>query len=111
MKAKNQLTMLILVACLMVTGIVYGDNPLLGTSAASISSGSGTNMGWQEHTSRQTLFYSDGLNVSTGGGVDASGFSWNINFSTNITRIECCQPATLIQSWCNYNADDPGCPN
>ena len=108
MKTKIQLTILILVCGLMATAIVYGDDPIKG---ASIDSSTGKNMGWQEKTSRQTVYISDGLRLGAGVGVGLTGPNLNINISSNISKIECCQPATLPQFWCNYNADDEKCAN
>jgi hypothetical protein len=98
-----------LITCTLVTGIVYGDDPIKGSGTDSVSSGSGTNMGWQEYAGRQYVLYNDGLRLSTGVSASMTGVSWNINISSNFDRMECCQPISLKQSWCNFNADDPRC--
>jgi hypothetical protein len=108
MKTKHQLTILVLIGGLMVTSIVYGDDPIKGTANDSTS---GKNMGWQEKTSRQTIYISDGLRLGAGVGVGLTGPNLNVNLGTNLFKIECCQPATLPQFWCNYNADDERCAN
>ncbi len=108
MKTKWKLTFAILLTGLMVTGIVYGDDPYCGFGSDSFTTGSG-GFGWKEQTIRTKVFVSDGLNLSTGVSANQTGFNWNINVSSHFDIIECCRAARLKQSWCNYNADDPGC--
>lgn len=110
MKTKNQLTIIILITGLLVSGIVYGDDPMRG-GASNPTCGPGVGLGWQEKTQRTSMLVSDGIRVSTGPSVGTSGFGWTFSFSSNFTTIECCQPTNLIQSWCNFNADDPRCRN
>lgn len=110
MKTGNQLSIIILVAGLLVSGIVYGDDPVKGSGTDS-TTGSGTGMGWQEQTRRTSVFYSDGLNLSTGVGINVTGLNWTFGVSSSFSNIECCQPTTMKQSWCNFNADDPRCPD
>ena len=109
MKAKKQLTIIILITSLLVTGIVYGEDPVSGAGMDTTFIGYGEGMGWQEQTKRVAVVYSDGLRVSTGVNATMNGLSWSFNVSSNFTMIECCQPTTLKQSWCNYNADDERC--
>ena len=109
MKIKKQITLVILMTGLLVTGIVYADDPL--KTSGGDSTGSGTGMGWQEQTQRTTIFISDGLRITTGPGIGTAGLTWSIGVSSNFNFIECCRPATLKQSWCNYNADDERCRN
>ena len=71
----------------------------------------GDGMGWQPQTSRQPVYISDGLKLSTGVSAGLTGVNWSININSTITQIECCRPTTLKQSWCNYNADDELCDN
>ncbi len=108
MKAKHHLTILIMMGGIMVTGIVYGDDPIKG---AGTDTTTGKNMGWQEKTCRQTVYISDGMRLGAGVGVGLTGPNLNINISSNISKIECCMPATMPQFWCNYNADDERCAN
>ncbi|MFA5814325.1 MAG: hypothetical protein WC865_01715 [Bacteroidales bacterium] len=105
MKTKKQLTIIILITCLLVTGIVYGEDPVNGAGSNATASG----MGWQEQTKRTYVFISDGLRLNTGPSVNTNGFSWVIGISSNFSLIECCRMTTLRQSWCNFNADDPRC--
>jgi hypothetical protein len=107
MKTKKLVASMLLITCLLITGIVYGEDPVKG--AGNDSTTSGTGMGWQEHTGRQWVIINDGLRFSTGVGVGMTGVNWSVNISSNVNTIECCQWTTLKQSWCNYNADDPRC--
>jgi len=109
MKTKKQLTIIILITSLLVTGIVYGEDPVQGAGTDTNSTGTVGGLGWQEQTKRTTVFFSDGLRLNTGPSVTTNGFSWIIGISSNFTLIECCQATTLKQSWCNFNADDPRC--
>jgi hypothetical protein len=111
MKTKNQLAMAIMVTGLLVSGIVYGDDPVKGRGTDSTATASGTGMGWQEQTKRTQTLINDGIRISTGPSVGTSGAGWSINISSNYTVIECCKPTTLKQSWCDFNADDARCPN
>jgi hypothetical protein len=105
MKTKKQLSLIILITCLMITGIVYGEDPLTETKIRPVSYG----LGWQEQTRRVTVFITDGLRITTGPSANTSGIGWSIGISSNFTFIECCRVTTLKQSWCNYNADDSRC--
>ncbi|MFA6482876.1 MAG: hypothetical protein WCW62_09880, partial [Bacteroidales bacterium] len=104
---KKQLSMIILVTGLMVSGIVYGDDPVNGSGTDSGGSDSG--MGWQEQTRRTSMLWTDGMRISTGPSVGTSGLGWSLNISANYCFIDCCQPTTSKQSWCNYSADDARC--
>lgn len=108
MKTRIQVTIFALISAMMVTGIVYGYDPLTGPGAGSTE---GTGLGWQEQTSRQPVYITDGFRLNTGVGVGLTGPNVNISISSTITRIECCMPTTLKQSWCNFNADDERCNN
>jgi len=110
MKTKKQLTIIILITGLLVSGIVYGDDPVRG-GGSDPTAGFGSGMGWQEKTQRTPMLVNDGIRISTGPSVGTSGFGWTLSFSSNFITIECCQPATLQQSWCNFNADDERCKN
>lgn len=110
MKTKKQLSIVILVTGLLVTGIVYGEDPVKGSGTPS-TSGTSQGLGWQEQTRRVTVLYNDGIRINTGPSVGTSGLGWTLSFSSNFTQIECCQRATLKQSWCNFDADDERCPN
>ena len=81
MKTKHQLTIMILVGGLMVTGIVYGDDPLKG---AANDTTNGKNMGWQEKTSRQPVYISDGFRLSAGVGFGLTGPNLNVNLGTTL---------------------------
>ena len=109
MKTKKQLTIIILITGLCVTGIVYGDDPVKGAPKDAATSTSGTGLGWQEQTKRTNVLVSNGLNLSTGISVNMTGLNWNIGVSSNLTIIECCQATTIKESWCNFNADDERC--
>jgi hypothetical protein len=108
MKRRKNVFASVLALCLMLTGFVYADNPTNEPGALSYSSSVG-GLGWQEGTSRQRVFYSDGIRVTTGPTVGITGISLAFNFSSVFTFIECCRPTTLKQSWCNFSADDPRC--
>jgi hypothetical protein len=107
MKTKKQMTIIVLLTGLLAAGIVYADDPVKGKGNDSTTSGNG--MGWQEQTQRTSMMINDGIRISAGPTVGTSGFGLSLSFSSNFSVIECCQPATLKQSWCNYNADDPRC--
>ncbi|TSA38889.1 MAG: hypothetical protein D4R64_01170 [Porphyromonadaceae bacterium] len=109
MKTKKQLTIIILITCLLVTGIVYGEDPVNGAGMDTTFIGYGEGLGWQEQTKRTYVFISDGLRLNTGPSVNTNGFSWVIGISSNFSLIECCRMTTLKQSWCNFNEDDPRC--
>ena len=94
---------------LVASGIVYGEDPLKTSSGTSTTSTGG--MGWQEKTQRTPVMVTDGIRISTGPTMGPSGMGWSISFSTTVTVIECCKPTTLVQSWCNYSADDERCPD
>jgi hypothetical protein len=105
MKTKKQLSLIVLVTCLLVTGIVYGEDPLAETKIKAVGNG----LGWQEQTRRVTVFITDGLRITTGPNATTGGFGWSIGISSNFSFIECCRWTTLKQSWCNLNADDSRC--
>jgi len=109
MKKSKHLAMIILVTALMVTGIVYGEDPVKGAGSDTTTSGSG--MGWQQQTKRVLVIISNGLNISTGLNANTSGFGWTVSASSCFNLIECCKMTTLKQSWCNYSADDERCPD
>lgn len=109
MKTTKQLTIIILITGLLVTGIVYGEDPIQGAGTDTNSAGMVGGLGWQEQTKRTYVFISDGLKLSTGLGANTTGFSWTIGITSNFAIIECCRSTTLRQSWCNFNADDPRC--
>lgn len=111
MKAKNQLTIMILVAGLLVTGIVYGDDPVKGAGSDATTTGSGTNLGWQEKTARTPTLVTDGLKITSGPTVGTNGVSWSIILCTTLTVVDCCKPVSSKESWCNFNADDQRCPD
>lgn len=108
MKSRKNVFAGVMAVCLMLTGFVYADDPTNGPGSLAYSSVGG-GLGWQEGTSRQRVFYSDGIRVSTGPTVGITGVTFGFNFSSIFTFIECCRPTTLKQSWCNFNADDPRC--
>ncbi len=110
MKTKKQLTVIILVTCLLVTGIVYGKDPLTGAGKDTASVRYAEGMGWQEQTKRTWVVITDGVRISTGPSACSSGLGWSIRISSNISWIECCHSTTQKESWCNFNADDPKCP-
>ena len=110
MKTKSQLTIFILITGLLVSGIVYGDDPVKG-SGNGITTTTGSGMGWQEQTQRTNTLVYDGVRITTGPSIGTTGLTWNLSFSTNLVIVECCKPATLKQSWCDYNADDARCPD
>lgn len=107
MKTNKQLTIIILITGLLVTGIVYGEDPVKGS--VSDTTTSGNTMGWQEQTKRVTVFTTDGLKLSTGLSANTSGVGFTFGVSSSFTLIECCRMTTLKQSWCNYSADDERC--
>ncbi|MCX6226880.1 MAG: hypothetical protein NTV01_19385 [Bacteroidia bacterium] len=110
MKTKNQITIIILITGLLVTGIVYGDDPVKDGAKDTTSSTSGTGLGWQELAIRTHVLVSTGLNLSTDLGVSTkNGFIWNLGFSTNLSIIDCCKPTTIKAAWCNFDADDVRC--
>jgi hypothetical protein len=109
MTTKKQLAIIILITGLLVTGIVFGKNPVNGSGTDSTTTVAFAGMGWQEQTKRVTVFISDGLRVNTGPSLNTNGFGWSIGISSNFSLIECCRMTTLKQSWCNFNADDPRC--
>lgn len=109
MKTTKQLTIIILITSLLVTGIVYGENPVQGSGTDTNPAGMVGGLGWQEQTKRTLVFISDGLRLNSGPSLNTTGFSWMIGISSNFTIIECCKWTTLKQSWCNFNADDPRC--
>jgi hypothetical protein len=111
MKTNKQLTIIILITGLLVTGIVYGDDPLKGNGSGTTNESTGIGLGWQEQTKRTSVLITDGLRITTGPSVGTSGLGWSIGISSNFNIIECCKPTTLRQSWCNFNADDPRCPD
>lgn len=100
---------MILISCFLVSGIVYGDDPVKGPGVDETTSGSTGSLNWQEMTMRTNVLVSNGLNVSTGISVNTTGLNWNFNVSSNFTVIECCKPTTIKASWCNFNADDERC--
>jgi hypothetical protein len=111
MNTKKQVSILILITGLMVSGIVYGDDPVKDKGTGTNSTNSGSNLGWQEKAQRGPKLVCDGIRITAGPGVGTSGITFSIGFSSNFTIVECCQPATLVQSWCNYGADDARCPD
>jgi len=108
MKTNNQLAIITLITCLLVTGIVYADDPTKGEGTDSTV---GTGMGWQEKTERTKTLVTSGLDVNTGIEVDGMGVHWTFNIGSTFEFVDCCKPSRLKQSWCNYNADDPRCPD
>ena len=105
MNTKKQLTMIILITGMMVTGIVYGEDPVKGSDTTT------TGMGWQESTKRTLSLMTDGLKISAGIGINPTGPTLNVGISSNVTLVECCKATTIKESWCNYNADDERCPD
>jgi len=110
MKTKNQLVLGLLVTGLLVTGIVYGDDPVKGTKTDADTTAK-TGLGWQEKTKSTPTLVCNGLNLSTGVSVNQNGINWTVGVNSTFEWVDCCKPATLIQSWCNFNADDPKCPD
>lgn len=104
MQTKKQLTIIMLITCLMVTSILYGEIRVSG-SGADAQAG----LGWQEQTRRVSVFITDGLKITTGPSLNTTGFGWSVGISSNVMVIECCRWTTLKQSWCNYNADNERC--
>jgi hypothetical protein len=110
MNLKKQFSVIIMVTGLLVTGIVYGDDPVKGANTNS-SSGSGSGLGWVEKAMRWPTFISDGIRVSIGPSVGTSGLGFSLSFSSNFNWVDCCKISTNIASWCNFNADDARCPD
>jgi len=110
MNINKQVFWVILATGLMVTGIVYADDPLK-TQSSVTTSGSSTGLGWQEGAMRRQVLVSDGLRISAGPGFSTSGFTVSLSFSSNYDIVDCCKPATVKESWCNFNADDERCDN
>ncbi len=108
MKTKNQFSIIIVITCLLTTGIVCGEDPVRGSGTDSTTSGSG-NMGWQESCMRTPILNTSGLNLSTGVSANQTGFSWNFSISSNLSMIDCCRMSKIKEAWCDYNADDQRC--
>lgn len=111
MNTKKQLTSIILITCLLVSGIVYADETVKSGTASNTTSGNHDGMNWQEQTMRTSVLITDGVRITTGPSIGTTGLLWSIGFSSNITVIECCRPCSIKQSWCNFNADDERCRN
>jgi len=109
MKTKKQLSIIILITCLMVTGIVYGEDPVKGATADATTSVSGKGLGWQEMAIRTPTLVSDGIKISAGPSVGTSGLGFSLSFSSNFNIVDCCKPCGKKESWCNFNADDERC--
>ena len=110
MNINKQVFMVILATGLMVTGIVYADDPLKNQDSVT-TSGFSTGLGWQEGAMRRSVLVSDGFRVSAGPGFSTSGLNVSLSFSSNYDIVDCCKPSTIKESWCNFNADDERCDN
>jgi hypothetical protein len=108
MKTKKQLTIIILITCLLVSGIVYGEAPVKGSGNEAYT-GSVGGLGWQERTIRTSVFVSDGVKVTVGFTITITGPGLTINLGSNFDIIECCKATSVKESWCNFNADDTRC--
>ena len=109
MNSNKQLTIILLINCLLVTGIVHGEDPVKSSATETTTSSNPTGLGWQEMTIRTPVLVSDGIRISTGPSIGTSGLGFSLNFSSNFNIVECCQATDIKASWCNFNADDERC--
>ncbi len=111
MKIKTLIQLFVFINGLLISALVYGDDPVKTGVNDSTASGSGESLGWQEQTRRTQVLVTDGIRITAGPSVGSNGLVWSIGFSSNFSIIDCCRPCADRHSWCNFNADEERCDN
>lgn len=92
----------------MILGILIAN----GTGSI-VRADEGAGLGWRQFAGRYSEFYASPFAVEgsvgyiPGTDVPLIGLKLDISFEI----IDCCHPILDEHSWCNYNADEPRCPD
>ena len=101
---------LAMMASFSLPRFVLADDPVKGSTGEVTSSGN-TGMGWQQNAIRSERLWTSPVKLSTGLNIGVQGPTLGLNRGLDASWIECCTICPYKESWCNYNADDPRCPD
>jgi len=108
MKTTNKRFIYLIFCTLIILGILIAN----GTGSI-VRADEGAGLGWRQFAGRQPDPYfsplAGELSVGFIPGTDVPLIGLKLDISFEI--IECCRPILDEHSWCNYNADEPRCPD